>query len=68
MAIVSAIDDTATRNRFILVMLRDLIRLETRPVWLTNIGCEWCSVICENHQSLRDWESPRPFGNRLPLL
>lgn len=37
-------------------MLHDLAKLETRPVRLATMAYEWCSVICENHQSLGDWE------------
>ena len=37
-------------------MLRDLIKLENRPQWLTEEAYDWCSVICEN-QSLEDRES-----------
>ena len=37
-------------------MLRDLIKLESRPRCLTELAYEWCSVICE-HQSSEDWES-----------
>ena len=38
-------------------MLRDLINLENHPLCLTEIVYEWCSVICENHQILGDWEN-----------
>ena len=38
-------------------MLRDLLKLETRPVCLTEIAYEWCSVIYENRWSLGDWEN-----------
>ena len=37
-------------------MLYDLIRSEDRPEYLTEIAYEWCSVICENHQSLEGWQ------------
>jgi len=38
-------------------VLRDLIELETRPMCLTEIAYDWCSVICEKSQSPGDWES-----------
>jgi len=55
--VLSAINDAGTRRRFIPHVLNDLIKLETRPVCLTEIAYEWCSAICENYQNLRDWES-----------
>jgi hypothetical protein len=38
-------------------MLRDLTKLDTRPACLTEIAYEWCSVICKNHQNLKNPES-----------
>jgi hypothetical protein len=38
-------------------MLRDLVRLESRPGHLTDVAYGWCSVIWENRESLEDWES-----------
>jgi len=43
-------------SQFIPHVLRDLVDLETRPVCLTEIAYDWCSVIYENRQSLGDWE------------
>ena len=37
-------------------MLHGLIELETRPMCLTETAYDWCSVICENRESLGDWE------------
>jgi len=37
-------------------VLRDLVDLETRPICLTEIAYDWCSVIYENRQNLGDWE------------
>ena len=56
-AVLSAIDGTDTQRKFIPHVLRDLTRLETRPWCLTVVAYEWCSVMCRNHGSLRDWES-----------
>ena len=39
-------------------MLRDLIKLEHRPEYLTEIVYGWCSVIYEKREHLQDWESP----------
>ena len=55
-AITSAINGTHTQRTFIPRMLHDLIKLENRPVCLTEVVYKWCSAICENHQSLWDWE------------
>ena len=56
-AIVSAVSGTDTQRSFILGILNDLTRLETRPVCFPGIAYEWCSVMCENRRSLRDRES-----------
>ena len=53
---VSAINTTHPRHGFIPHVLRDLIRLESRPECLAEMAYEWCSVICE-HQRFEDWES-----------
>ena len=37
-------------------MLRDLVKLENRPGYLTAMAYEWCSMICKN-RNLKDWES-----------
>ena len=37
-------------------MLFDLVKLEDRPDYLMEMAYNWCSVICENHQILEDWE------------
>ena len=55
-AIRSAIDGTEAQRGLIPHVLRDLSGLETRPVCLTQIAYDWCSVICDNHQRLGDWE------------
>ena len=55
--ILSAINGTPTQRKFILHMLRDLAKLETRPVRLTEITYKWCSVIWGSRESLEDWES-----------
>jgi len=60
-AIISAINGTNDRRRFIPHVLGDLIKLETRPVCLTEIAYEWCSVICENRRGLGGWESLLPI-------
>jgi len=52
----SAVCGTEAQRKFIPHVLRDLIGLETHPVCLTEIVYDWCSVICENRQSLRDWK------------
>jgi hypothetical protein len=52
----SAINGTPIQQGFISHVLDDLIRLETRPVRLTEVAYEWCSVICANRRSLGDWE------------
>ena len=46
----------AEPSEFIPHVLRDLIDLETRPMCLTEIAYDWCSVVYENHQRLWDWE------------
>ena len=56
-AIRSAIDGTEAHRKFIPHVLHDLIGLETRPVCLTEIAYDWCSVIYENRLGLEDWES-----------
>ena len=56
-AIVTTINGTRTPREFISDILQDLTRLETRPGYLTEIAYGWCSVICENRRSLRDWGS-----------
>jgi hypothetical protein len=38
-------------------MLHELARLEIHPARLTEMAYEWCSVICENHEIFKDWES-----------
>jgi len=55
-AIRSAIVGAEAQSKFIPHVLRDLVELETRPICLTEIAYDWCSVICENRRSLRDWE------------
>ena len=55
-AIAPAINTTHSRHKLVPHVLRDLIKLENRPQWLTEEAYDWCSVICEN-QSLEDRES-----------
>ena len=55
-AIRSAIAGTEDQSGFIPHVLRDLVDLETRPVCLTEMAYDWCSVIYENRQSLNGWE------------
>ena len=55
-AICSTVVGTETQHKLILHALHDLIELKTRPMCLTEIAYDWCSVICENRQSLKDWE------------
>ena len=55
-AICSAIVDTKAHLGFIPYVLRDLVDLDTRPMYLTEIAYDWCSVIYENRQSLGNWE------------
>jgi len=38
-------------------MLRDLIKLEHRPEYLTAMVYNWCSVIYEKRERLQDWNS-----------
>ena len=56
-AIVSAIGGTYNQHKLIPLVLRDLIKLETRPACLSKMAYEWCSVIYENHRSLEGWEN-----------
>ena len=56
-AVLSAINGPPTQRELIWPMLCNLINLETRPMCLTIVAYEWCSVICENRESLEDWES-----------
>jgi len=44
------------QSGFIPHVLRDLVDLETRPLCLTKIAYDWCSVIYENRHTLEDWE------------
>jgi len=56
-AVTSAINDARAQREFIPHILRNLIKLETRPECLTKIAYQWCSVIYENRESLEDWGS-----------
>ena len=53
-AIVSAISATQPIGKPIQDVLSDLKRLENRPRCLTEMAYKWCSVICQNYQSLGD--------------
>jgi len=55
-AVLSAIKGTHTRQAFIPHVLRDLIKLEYRPEYLTEILYEWCSMIYKKHECIPDWE------------
>jgi len=55
-AICSAIVGAEAHLGFIPHVLRDLVDLETRPMCLTEIAYDWCSVIYDNRHSLKDWE------------
>ena len=55
-AVHSAICGTEAQRKFIPHVFRDLIALESRPGCLTEIAYDWCSMICENRQNLRDWK------------
>jgi len=56
-AVLSAIDRTSVQQGFIPHVLRDLIKLESRPEYLTEIVYEWCSMIYRGRERLQDWES-----------
>jgi len=57
-AIHSAIiDNMSRRKESIPHVLHDMIWLETRPVCLMKVAFDCYSAICENRQTLRDWES-----------
>ena len=55
-AICSTINNTGARCEFVPRALQDLIELKTRPMCLTEIAYDWCSVMCENRQNLEGWE------------
>jgi hypothetical protein len=54
--VYSAINGTDAQRGSVPHLLDNLVKLETRPVRLTEITYEWCSVIYENRQSFGDWE------------
>ena len=54
-AVLSAVNGTPTQQGFIPHILRDLIKLKTRPMCLTKIAYEWCSAIYKNRESHEDW-------------
>ena len=56
-AVLSAVDGTPAQQTFIPHVLRDLVKLEYRPKYLTDLAYSWCSVIYEKREHLRDWES-----------
>ena len=49
-AIAPAINTTNHQRNLVPHVLRDLIKLETRPRCLTEMAYEWCSVICEGRR------------------
>ena len=53
-AVLSVVNGTSVQRVFILDILRNLIKLKTRPACLTKVAYEWCSAICENRKSLED--------------
>jgi len=55
-AIRSTINNTEAQREFVPHVLQDLIELKTRPMCLTEIAYDWCSVMCENRQNLEGWE------------
>jgi len=59
-AVLSSINETNVRHKFIPYILDDLIKLENRPESLTSIAYKWCSVICENRDSFEGWERLLP--------
>ena len=56
-AVLPAINGTPNQQRFVQVILGDLVKLETTPERLMEITYEWCSVIYKNREILQDWES-----------
>lgn len=56
-AVISAIKSTHPQCELILHVLCDLTKLKNQLSSLTRMAYEWCSVICENYQSFKDWES-----------
>jgi len=52
----SAILSAEVHPELISHVLHDLVDLETRPMCLTEIAYDWCSVIYETRESLWDWE------------
>lgn len=55
-AILSAIIGTHLQRRLLPYVLRDLIKLEEHPLYLTGLAYDWCSAIFENRASLWGWE------------
>ena len=56
-AVLLAANGNQDQRRCIPHALRDLTRLETRPLRLTEIAYEWCSAIYENRENFEEWES-----------
>ena len=56
-AIVSALKTAHPQSGLIPHVLLYLTKLETRSRRLTEMAYEWCSLIYENRQSRKDWES-----------
>ena len=55
--IAPALNGTDTQRGVIRHVLSDLLKLENRSRFLMEMAYNWCSIICENHQSLGDWEN-----------
>jgi hypothetical protein len=56
-AVLLAVNGNQTPHRFIPHVLRDLAKLEARPLRLTEVAYEWCSAIYANREKFEDWES-----------
>ena len=57
-AIISALKTSHRRSHLIRELLAGLTRLESHPLWLTDMGYEWCVAVWENRHSYLDWERP----------
>jgi hypothetical protein len=56
-AVHLAVNGNQTPPGFTLYALRDIVKLEARPLRLTRIAYEWCSAIYANREKFEDWES-----------
>ena len=55
-AVLLVVNGNQAPSRFVLHALRDLAKLEARPLRLTEIAYEWCSAIYANRGNFEDWE------------